>query len=215
MTDIAIWDVSAWRSFLEQWSQDVIALLRREHPEFHSDLASHTLSRGSILRAPASQEDIASAERRLGARLPTSYQRFLQASNGLALHALDAEDAQLFGTSELAWLRDKGCALVDAWSQSGSGCSDEAYFVYGQAQDCVNIRPEYMKSALQLSDYVDSAVVLLNPQIVDGHGEWEAWDFGNNFPGAYRFRSFQQLMVGLKARTIANLEDALAFQDSM
>jgi hypothetical protein len=131
------------------------------------------------------------------------------------LHALDADDVTLFGATELGWLRDITPDLIQVWTEQEILCPDETYFIYGEAQDCINIRPEYMKSALQVSDYVDSAVVLLNPQIVDRHGEWEGWDFGNKFPGAYRYRSFQELMLALKARTIANLEDALAFQGHM
>ncbi len=48
---------------------------------------------------------------------------------------------------------------------------------------------------LEISDVGDSAIYLLNPQIVTADGEWQAWFFSNWNPGAVRHRSFQELMV--------------------
>ncbi len=48
---------------------------------------------------------------------------------------------------------------------------------------------------LEISDVGDSAIYLLNPQIVTADGEWQAWLFSNWNPGAVRHRSFQELMV--------------------
>jgi HEAT repeat protein len=49
---------------------------------------------------------------------------------------------------------------------------------------------------LEVSDVGDSAIILLNPQVVTPEGEWEAWFFANWIPGAYRYRSFWELMQG-------------------
>jgi len=40
----------------------------------------------------------------------------------------------------------------------------------------------------------DSAVYLLNPQVISADGEWEAWFFANWLPRAHRYRSFQEMM---------------------
>jgi hypothetical protein len=40
----------------------------------------------------------------------------------------------------------------------------------------------------------DAAILLLNPKIVTDEGEWEAWYLDSKLPGAFRFRSFQELM---------------------
>jgi hypothetical protein len=67
---------------------------------------------------------------------------------------------------------------------------DEKYFQYGEHQNCCWMRGRYMKTALQISSAEEGDVYLLNPQIIDARNEWEAWDFGNKNPGAYRYRSF-------------------------
>jgi hypothetical protein len=92
---------------------------------------------------------------------------------------------------------------------------DEVYYYYGPDQDPVHLRTEYMAGALQVSDFVDSAVVLLNPAVIDAHGEWEAWDFGNEFPGAYRYQSFEELMDGLRTRTVEGMRQAVEFLPSL
>jgi hypothetical protein len=41
----------------------------------------------------------------------------------------------------------------------------------------------------------DSAVYLLNPQVVSEDGEWDAWFFANWLPGATRYRSFAEMIL--------------------
>ena len=69
--------------------------------------------------------------------------------------------------------------------------ADDEYFAYSSPED---FRPEHLKETLQISAVGDSAVLLLNPQVIDEHGEWEAWFFANWLPGVRRFRSFAELM---------------------
>ena len=40
----------------------------------------------------------------------------------------------------------------------------------------------------------DGFIYLLNPQVVTNDGEWEAWDFGNKYPGAKRYKSFWEMI---------------------
>ena len=58
----------------------------------------------------------------------------------------------------------------------------------------MRFRVEYLESALEVSEEGDSAVYLLNPEVVTADGEWEAWFFANWLPGASRYRSFTELM---------------------
>ena len=51
-----------------------------------------------------------------------------------------------------------------------------------------------MKETLQISDVGDAAVYLLNPQVINHDGEWEAWFFADWLPGVHRYRSFQEMM---------------------
>ena len=49
------------------------------------------------------------------------------------------------------------------------------------------------KNSLQISDWENSAIFLLNPQVISG-GEWEAWFYANWLPGANRYRSFWDML---------------------
>jgi hypothetical protein len=66
--------------------------------------------------------------------------------------------------------------------------TDEEYLVYGDGQIPGAFRAEYLQTALEISDRGDSAILLLNPQILSKDGEWEAWRFANWLPGAKRYR---------------------------
>jgi hypothetical protein len=45
---------------------------------------------------------------------------------------------------------------------------------------------------------------LLNPKVIDENGEWEAWEFGNKIPGAYRYRSFWEMMQATYHRSFGD-----------
>jgi hypothetical protein len=106
--------------------------------------------------------------------------------------------------SEVDWYRKKNPRALEAWlegvqtSEAQGHCrasiSDKEYFVYGPEQRPENVRDEYLKNTLQISDEGDSSVILLNPIIHDTSGEWEAWWFASWFPGARRYRTFTELM---------------------
>lgn len=204
--------VDDWKSFLDSWSSEGLALLAESSPEFRSDLGNASLERGTLTFPGASNAQISAAESRLGEALPESYRRFLQASNGFIILALDVEDARLWSTDQIKWLAETEQAFIDAWNQYDTPVSDAEYFNYSPAQDPVHLRPEYLRSALQLSDFVDAAVVLLNPEIKTSTAEWEGWDFGNAWPGAYRYETFEKLMIALRERTLANLGEAIEFE---
>ena len=40
-------------------------------------------------------------------------------------------------------------------------------------------------------------ILLINPARINAEGEWEAWDFATWYPGAYRYRSFDDLVAAL------------------
>jgi hypothetical protein len=204
-------DVPAWRRFLGEWSAEVLRLLKQIPAEQRSALIERSIAEGSLLRDPATPEAVAALELRIGRSLPESYRRFLLASNGFVVHGLDAEDGALRPAEDIGWLRSNEPGLVAAWSRDDSQVPDDVYFYYGPDQDPVHLRTEYMPSTLQVSDLVDSVVILLNPEIVDARGEWEAWDFGNAFPGAYRYQSFEDLVFGLRTRTLEGLRQLVAF----
>jgi hypothetical protein len=91
-------------------------------------------------------------------------------------------------------LLDRWNADLLAWPTITQFVPDEAYFVYGADQRSEWLRVEHLATALEVSAEGDSAIYLLNPQVVASQGEWEAWYFANWLPGAQRYRSFWDLM---------------------
>ncbi|MBM0743426.1 SMI1/KNR4 family protein [Phormidium sp. CLA17] len=142
----------------------------------------------------ASEAQIAEAETRLNTRFPPSYRAFLAVSNGW--RNSDWTEMHLYSTSEIDWFASRNQEWISTWQSAGqSPLLDEKYFVYGADQDCIHLRPEYLSTALEISSGSgDGDIFLLIPQVVSETGEWEAWHLGNKLPGAYRYRSFYELM---------------------
>ncbi|MFJ8438073.1 SMI1/KNR4 family protein [Kitasatospora griseola] len=145
----------------------------------------------------AVEADIEVLERRLGAQLPPSYRQFLAATDGWS-HVNDTEGPFLVA-AQVGWLRDLDPDLVDAWGDDEGlpAIPDDEYLQYGEDQDCVIVRREHFRTALQISAWGDSALLMLNPAIVNAQGEWEAWAFANWYPGVFRYPSFWDLMADL------------------
>ena len=73
--------------------------------------------------------------------------------------------------------------------------TDELY--KSHPMDAPIFRARYLKNSIVVSDMGDDAVLLLNPNIVQPNGEWEAWFFANWIAGAERWPSFWHLMQNL------------------
>ena len=155
----------------------------------------------SLLSAGASESEISELEIRLGVSLPLSYKEFLQASNGM--HLLDL-DQKLLPTSGIDWVKNSVPWILPEEKQDP--ISDELYFIYGPEQDCIHARMEYLHKCLAISTEQDGFVYLLNPCVESDDGEWEAWDHGWKYPGAFRYRSFWDLFNEL----YASLQDRIA-----
>ena len=146
--------------------------------------------RGQLLNDACTEEDIATLEARLGAALPLSYREFLLTSDGIVV----PEFVSLLPAAQVDWFKNLDTAdTIRAWNRDDDEASDEQYAIYGADQDCIHMRPRYLQTALQISTSCDGDVLLLIPDVRFG-GEWEAWFLGNKNPGAYRYRSFRDLM---------------------
>ncbi len=191
-----------WESFLRQWSRDFLESAGQAQEALPPDVVAS----GWLGYPGATEEQIARAEARLGITLPTSYREFLKVSNGwrqttpFIYRLWSTEEIEWFSVRHQAWIDDFVERFMDihlASSDYRSGIepiSDEEYLVYGEQQDCGKLRPEYLQTALEISDAGDAAIYLLNPQVVAEDGEWEAWFFGTWLPGADRYRSFHEMM---------------------
>ncbi|MEV0150211.1 MULTISPECIES: SMI1/KNR4 family protein [unclassified Nonomuraea] len=143
-----------------------------------------------VASSGASEDEIRQLEERLGTRLPPSYRAFLHVADGWGGGTLRA-------SGEVGWVRDLDEHLAAMGSENDKdtmpSASDEDYFVYGDDQDTVFYRPEYLPDMLLIGEF-DAGVYLLNPHITPQEGEWEAWYLAPWLPGAQRFRSFWDLM---------------------
>ena len=136
------------------------------------------------------EQEILLLESRIGMSLPPSYKTFLLYTNGCSIPCY-----QLLNVNEVEWYEYPYPEVKDRLDDfEEDDISDEEYFQYGEHQDCISARFGYFRTALRISDEEDGFVFLLNPRVVDEREEWEAMDVGSKYPGAYRFRSFWELM---------------------
>jgi hypothetical protein len=183
-----------WLPFLQQWSHEWI-----ETEEGQRKLPPEVLASGWLGYPGATEEQLAAAEARLGMTFPPSYRAFLKVTNGWRLTSPFIY--KLWSTEEIEWFSVRNQFWIDAYTKPASGkspmplVSDEEYFFYGEDGAAgEDFKPEHLQGALEISDIGDSAIYLLNPQVVTPEGEWEAWFFANWNPGATRYRSFWNLM---------------------
>jgi hypothetical protein len=142
------------------------------------------------------EDGLAATEKRLGARLPFSYRQFLLEINGCPI--LDLAHGGLLPADRVGWLRDLSWNLLTSFCEpldELEDISEDEHLCYGTEQDCGCFRRAYVPDLLQIGDEHDGSVYLLNPQVVDSDGEWEAWSFAHWYPGAVRYPSFEALVT--------------------
>ncbi|GAA4219370.1 hypothetical protein FHR32_000374 [Streptosporangium album] len=108
-------DRAAWKPFLRRWSGEWLAVYDVEpHSAFEEPVSD-----GWLGFPPASAEQVAAAEARLGCVLPRSFREFLLTTDGW-------RDAgrfvhRLCGTGDIGWLRD----LDSPWAEDCYDIDDE------------------------------------------------------------------------------------------
>ena len=185
-----------WRPFLKRFSEAML-----EDDSIRERLPADAVNSRWLGFDPASSEEIRALESRIGVELPPSYRSFLETTNGW--RDSGGFIYRMWSTLEIYWFRVRHQQWVDAyeepWKERHGGdvvlpsVPDNEYFVYGD--DTVHpMRVEYIRSILDISDVGDSAILLLNPEVVFNDGEWEAWFFATWGIEPYRYRSFRELM---------------------
>ncbi|HEY9596404.1 MAG TPA: SMI1/KNR4 family protein [Cyanophyceae cyanobacterium] len=191
-----------WERFLKRWSQELLESMGQES----SNLPLEVIQSGWLGYPGATEEQIARTEACLETTLPPSYREFLKITNGW--RQTTPFIYKLWSTDQLEWFSIRRHNWIDAFvkrytdnydhylatHKKTPSIPDEEYFVYGDAQDCSKLRVEYLSTALEISDQGDSAIYLLNPEVITEDGEWEAWFFGDWLPGADRYHSFCDMM---------------------
>ncbi len=202
-----------WKEFLEEWSAEIMQLLREYQQYGLIGLEAEAIARNSLAYPGANDDQIKALKTRLCVILPPSYIEFLKTTNGWIQIAMDAGDGKIWSTDEVQWYREQAPEEIVAWMDDVDiEIPDEEYFVYGEEQDCITLRTEYLKTALAISEEIDAAVYLLNPQVVMEDGEWEAWFLDHKLSGADRYKSFREMMQAEKTRVMDNLQEALEFR---
>ena len=188
-----------WAEFLAAWNDDFFARRTRDR-SYLDDYYPEQMAQQDLGAPGASPDDIAALEQRLGRSLPASYRNFLLSSNGWLV--ADGAD-QLLAAADVGWFVEQEPEWVAAWQEAfgGKDVDDEHYFQRGAHQDATAIRASCLASALQISSSADGYVFLLIPDVVDAHGEWEAWDLGVKLPGANRFRNFYEMLAVVRERS--------------
>ena len=194
--------IEDWAIFLDKWNQKVFEKLKaiNINPSKYHHYSEDTDYNCYHLPG-ATEAQIIELEQRLQTKLPVGYRNFLSAGNGYV--SLDRR-YMFCDTDKIDWLIQENRKWAEIWSNSGRDISDKKYFQYGAAQDCCWIRGRYMKNALQISPVDESYVYLLNPLIIDNKNEWESWDFGSKYPGAFLYRSFWDMMQTLYLKSCEN-----------
>ena len=168
------WD---WKSFLQQMNDTILTEGFVE--EF--SLPPDVIEKEWIGYEPATEEQITEAETRLGMNLPSSYREFLKTSNGWRV--CNPYMDEVFSVDKIDFTRHTDPDLVALWENDRAGAE------VASVSD--------MSHTIQISAWTDMAVLLLNPQKTTSEGEWEAWFYTDNIPGAEVFPSFWDLMQDL------------------
>lgn len=174
-------DPDQWRALLQDLSDLAIA-----DPKIRSKLTKEQIARRWLGEPPATNAQIAAAEKRLGVRLPPSYRAFLKVSNGW--NHPDWVVERLGSADEIGWTRDKDPELVRDWLQG----MEYARQLYGSGPPTPE---DHLAATIMISDRRQTdGSFMLDPATRRGE-EMEAWDFSAGNAGAHVYPSFWHLMV--------------------
>ncbi len=194
--------IEGWKPFLQELTKELIkdqeiCFMMEDEGCLEDALAGKWLG-----RPPVDDAGVIKLETRLETALPKSYKDFLKTTDGWGPVGFNIR--RMLPAAEVNWYREIDPELIEAWCQGESWDEDEGserpdvpdedYFVYGKGQDVCSLRSRYLWSCLKISDREDDTTLLLNPEVRNADGEWEAWMLGAKLPGAIRYPSFADLM---------------------
>ncbi|MFD7527257.1 SMI1/KNR4 family protein [Streptomyces sp. NPDC059849] len=172
-----------WRPFLLRWSGEWSDSLSDDETRSAKDEAARQARWLGF--PPASEERIAAMEERLGRRMPPSYREFLKVSDGWQ-HA-----------GGFIWLL---AGTTDAcWHNNESGLADvfEEYLDDDAGPD-EQREVDIWRRGLQLDVESDITHVLLDPEDVDGDGEWAVYTWASwRAAPPERYANFAEFMRGM------------------
>ncbi|KES03298.1 hypothetical protein BU52_31370 [Streptomyces toyocaensis] len=168
-----------WGTFLRRWRDEWVPSEDEAMELAEGDV---TLAELRLESPPASEAEVADAERRLGTRLPPSYRAFLLASNGWRLH--DDSIYRLGAAHEIGWFGDP-FGMTPMYRESlDERATEQQVLLAGM-----------WERALQLETDSDMSYALLDPGDTDEDGEWALYVY-HGWSGEYpaRYPSFHAYM---------------------
>lgn len=192
----------SWKPFLENWSRKIIAskdftyFINRLGSDYPGSYTPEVLSSCWLGYPGATEKEISQREAYLGINLPPSYREFLKVTDGWKTIEFEMIP-RIWPVAQIEWLKVTEPDWVWSEVQNAFPVSDEDYFVYGNDESNY-YRGKYFETALDISDreYAGTAKYLLNPQVINKDGEWEAWFYAHWLPGVIRYLSFWEMMQG-------------------
>ena len=174
----------AWHDVLGR-----ISLAISEDLVFGPEQSDAAVAAGWLGRPGADPARLLALEERLGRPLPPSYRAFLELTDGFGRISPFIE--RLRPADEVAPFADENEGWIEAFARFPVDVSEAAHAEFEDG--AAHFRWQHLRSCVQVSDVGDSAVILLNPEVVID-GEWEAWFLASWLPGARRYRSFAALL---------------------
>ena len=177
-------DATKWRDLLQQISDLAIA-----DPQIRPELTEEQVAKRWLGELPATESQIAQAEKRLGVRLPPSYRAFLKVSNGW--NYPNSFVVRLASTEQIGWTRQVTPDMVEGFEKGKELARQQFGSVSLEPDD--DLSDTLMISVPDEKD--DAAFFMLNPRKI-AENEMQAWFFSHWNPGATEYPSFWHLMVG-------------------
>lgn len=175
-----------WKPFLDRWSK---AILQSENLGYFK-LPKAAIQSGWLGYPCAEEAQIVAVETRLGKTLPPSYRTFLKLTNGW--RATGNFIGDIWPVDRIDWLAklNPDQIVTDNYMEM----DDPPWMDHGSYRLSEVERFSQIAGTLQISDWGDEELFLLNPEAVGTDGEWEAWFMAGWIPGAYRFPSFWDML---------------------
>jgi hypothetical protein len=172
--------------------------VRREMSRF-DHLIADTAARGSVLRAPASEAEISTAERRLGVRFPESYRAFLALSNGADASTIGVVTEEnlpnwphgFVAAAEIHPVREVLPDLIETWTD-GEEFTDANLDRTPASGTALDVKCfSRIADALLIAGWKDANHDVIVPGL--GDNEWEFWSV--QWGGAVAYRSFGDFLI--------------------
>lgn len=164
-----------WETWLARWNRELIDRLEpgRDYTDPENDLTTEIIASGWLGYPGATEEQIEQLETRLGMPLPPSYRAFLRSSNGFRQPGVLVP--RLLPIGEVDWFRQQNQETIDML---------KSY----ELEDLTNAL------AISARERTGTAIYLLNPDVVDDDGEWEAIYYAHWMHPCPHYCSFPELM---------------------